>query len=51
MLTCERARMWTRQLSTLMTVLPNTTFSQNNGVISLTRCANRRAGYCWFVCA
>ena len=30
----------------LMTVLPNTTFSQNNGVISLTRCANKRAGYC-----
>jgi len=28
-------------LSALMTVLPNTTFSQNNGVISLTRCANR----------
>jgi len=33
-------------LSCLMTVLPNTTFSQNNGVIALTRCANRRAGYC-----
>ena len=33
-------------LSALMTVLPNTTFSQNNGVIALTRCANRRAGYC-----
>jgi hypothetical protein len=34
-------------LSALMTVLPNTTFSQNNGVISLTRCANKRAGY-WY---
>jgi len=33
-------------LSGLLTVLPNTTFSQNNGVISLTRCANKRAGYC-----
>lgn len=33
-------------LSALFTVLPNTTFSQNNGVISLTRCANKRAGYC-----
>jgi len=33
-------------ISGLMTVLPNTTFSQNNGVISLTRCANKRAGYC-----
>lgn len=27
-----------------MTVMPNTTFSQNNGVISLTKCAARRAG-------
>mmetsp|Transcript_62408 Transcript_62408/g.147118 ORF Transcript_62408/g.147118 Transcript_62408/m.147118 type:complete len:819 (-) Transcript_62408:369-2825(-) len=26
--------------------LPNTTISQNAAVISLTRCANRRAGYC-----
>jgi hypothetical protein len=25
--------------------MPNTTFSQNNGVISLTKCASRRAGY------
>jgi len=32
-------------------VLPNTTFSQNNGVIALTRCANKRAGYmcCFFL--
>ncbi|CAM9171480.1 unnamed protein product [Ascophyllum nodosum] len=28
----------------LGTTLPNTTFSQNNGVIALTRCASRRAG-------
>jgi xanthine/uracil permease len=35
-------------LSCLMTTPPNTTFSQNNGVVALTRCANRRAGYCWF---
>ena len=28
-------------VSALMTVLPNTTFSQNNGVIALTRCANK----------
>ena len=33
-------------LSCLCTSMPNTTFSQNNGVISLTRCASRRAGYC-----
>jgi uric acid-xanthine permease len=32
-------------LSNLMTSMPNTTFSQNNGVISLTKCASRRAGY------
>lgn len=25
--------------------MPNTTFSQNNGVISMTKCASRRAGY------
>ncbi|KAJ6095208.1 hypothetical protein N7486_005954 [Penicillium sp. IBT 16267x] len=30
----------------LMTVTPMTTFAQNNGVIALTRCANRKAGYC-----
>ncbi|EEB09507.1 membrane transporter [Schizosaccharomyces japonicus yFS275] len=32
-------------LAGLMTITPLTTFAQNNGVISLTRCANRRAGY------
>eukprot|EP00961_Rhodomonas_salina_P259624 3507970-Rhodomonas_salina.1 len=32
-------------LACLGTSMPNTTFSQNSGVISLTRCANRRAGY------
>ena len=25
--------------------LPNTTFAQNNGVLALTRCASRTAGY------
>jgi len=36
----------------LATGMPNTTFSQNNGVISLTKCASRRAGVacgCWLV--
>jgi uric acid-xanthine permease len=32
-------------LANLMTSMPNTTFSQNNGVISLTKCASRRAGF------
>ncbi|KAG7337474.1 xanthine permease [Nitzschia inconspicua] len=32
-------------ISGLMTSMPNTTFSQNNGVISLTKCASRRAGF------
>jgi len=32
--------------SCLATTPPNTTFSQNNGVIALTRCANKRVGYC-----
>lgn len=32
-------------LAALMTAMPNTTFSQNNGVISLTKCASRRAGF------
>jgi uracil-xanthine permease len=37
-------------LAALMTVTPMTTFAQNNGVIALTRCANRTAGYCcWYV--
>jgi len=34
------------------TGMPNTTFSQNNGVISLTKCASRRAGVaagCWLL--
>lgn len=32
--------------------MPNTTFSQNNGVIALTKCASRRAGMaagCWLI--
>merc|ERR1711939_1103288 len=33
-------------LAALMTITPMSTFAQNNGVIALTRCANRRAGYC-----
>lgn len=33
-------------LAGLMTITPMSTFSQNNGVISLTKCANRWAGYC-----
>ncbi|KAL5343257.1 uric acid-xanthine permease [Aspergillus crustosus] len=33
----------------LATMTPMTTFAQNNGVIALTRCANRTAGY--FCCA
>lgn len=32
-------------LSGLMTVTPMSTFAQNNGVISVTKCANRRVGY------
>eukprot|EP00977_Amphora_coffeiformis_P000775 scaffold162_cov176-Amphora_coffeaeformis.AAC.35 len=31
--------------SSFFTAMPNTTFSQNNGVIALTKCASRRAGY------
>ncbi|KAL2359745.1 hypothetical protein RJZ56_007403 [Blastomyces dermatitidis] len=30
----------------LCTITPISVFAQNNGVISLTRCANRKAGYC-----
>jgi uracil-xanthine permease len=33
-------------LAALGTITPMTTFAQNNGVIALTRCANRSAGYC-----
>ena len=39
-------------LSGLFTSMPNTTFSQNNGVIALTKCASRRAGIacgCWLI--
>ena len=38
-------------LAALMTITPMTTFAQNNGVIALTRCANRKAGYfcCFFL--
>lgn len=32
-------------LASLFTTMPNTTFSQNNGVVALTKCASRRAGY------
>lgn len=32
-------------LSGLMTVTPMSVFAQNNGVISITKCANRRVGY------
>mmetsp|Transcript_26037 Transcript_26037/g.47220 ORF Transcript_26037/g.47220 Transcript_26037/m.47220 type:complete len:556 (+) Transcript_26037:222-1889(+) len=31
-------------LASLFTSMPNTTFSQNNGVIAITKCASRRAG-------
>mmetsp|Transcript_6593 Transcript_6593/g.15120 ORF Transcript_6593/g.15120 Transcript_6593/m.15120 type:complete len:593 (-) Transcript_6593:235-2013(-) len=30
--------------SALMTSMPNTTFSQNNGVVAMTKCASRHAG-------
>jgi NCS2 family nucleobase:cation symporter-2 len=38
-------------LACLMTVTPVSTFAQNNGVISITKCANRTAGYwcCFFL--
>ncbi|KAK5993002.1 Uric acid-xanthine permease [Cladobotryum mycophilum] len=38
-------------LAALMTLTPMSTFAQNNGVIALTRCANRKAGYacCFFL--
>ena len=39
-------------LAALGTGMPNTTFSQNNGVIALTKCASRRAGVacgCWLI--
>ncbi|KAL7537759.1 hypothetical protein ACHAWF_005889 [Thalassiosira exigua] len=31
-------------LASVFTSMPNTTFSQNNGVIAMTKCASRRAG-------
>lgn len=31
-------------LASFMTSMPNTTFSQNNGVVSMTKCASRHAG-------
>ncbi|CAL3965149.1 unnamed protein product [Diplocarpon coronariae] len=38
-------------LAGLCTITPMSTFAQNNGVITLTRCANRKAGYaaCFFL--
>ncbi|KAI7906531.1 permease family-domain-containing protein [Cokeromyces recurvatus] len=33
-------------LAACMTISPLVTFAQNNGVIAMTRCANRIAGYC-----
>lgn len=33
-------------LAACMTISPVVTFAQNNGVIAMTRCANRIAGYC-----
>ncbi|KAH3680327.1 hypothetical protein WICMUC_000394 [Wickerhamomyces mucosus] len=38
-------------LSCLFTITPMSTFAQNNGVISMTKCANRMAGYwcCFFL--
>jgi NCS2 family nucleobase:cation symporter-2 len=38
-------------LACLCTITPMSTFAQNNGVISITKCANRTAGYwcCFFL--
>lgn len=33
-------------LACLCTITPVSVFAQNNGVIALTKCANRKAGYC-----
>ncbi|KAI8084293.1 permease family-domain-containing protein [Gilbertella persicaria] len=33
-------------LAACMTISPVVTFAQNNGVVAMTRCANRLAGYC-----
>ena len=32
-------------LAGLFTAMPNTTYSQNNGIIRVTKCASKRAGY------
>jgi NCS2 family nucleobase:cation symporter-2 len=32
-------------IAALCTITPMSTFAQNNGVVALTRCANRKAGY------
>ena len=40
-------------LASVFTSMPNTTFSQNNGVIAMTKCASRRAGIAtgvWLIC-
>lgn len=38
-------------LAGLCTITPMSTYAQNNGVVALTRCANRKAGYaaCFFL--
>lgn len=36
----------TSLLAGLCTITPMSVFAQNNGVIALTKCANRKAGYC-----
>ena len=36
----------TSLLAGLGTITPMSVFAQNNGVIALTKCANRKAGYC-----
>ncbi|VVT46280.1 uncharacterized protein SAPINGB_P001135 [Magnusiomyces paraingens] len=38
-------------IASLMTITPVTTFAQNNGVISITKCANKKVGYwnCFFL--
>ncbi|WPG99426.1 Hypothetical protein R9X50_00224000 [Acrodontium crateriforme] len=37
-------------IAALCTITPMSTFAQNNGVIALTRCANRKAGYACCFC-
>ncbi|VVT46282.1 uncharacterized protein SAPINGB_P001136 [Magnusiomyces paraingens] len=38
-------------IASLMTITPVSTFAQNNGVISITKCANKKVGYwnCFFL--